>query len=124
MVTEITMEDMVAGGIYTTDRASVVMFYGATCGPCKATLPHYEEIAQHFTSRGASIDFFKIHAWENEEQKTYCRETWGIDGVPQFKVLYNGEAILDRRGGGDYNTMSAFIQDAVDIIFRTHGGMV
>jgi thiol-disulfide isomerase/thioredoxin len=118
MVTEVTMEDIIAEHIYEDGYMSVIMFFGAGCGPCKATLPNYEAVAEYFTSRGAKIKFYKINAWEPDEQKEYCTNSWGINGVPHFKVFFNQEEVLTKIGGGDYDSMAAFIQNGVDEIFK------
>ncbi len=117
MVTEITMQDMMEGQSTSDSDVRVVMFYGPTCGPCKATMPHYEATSEFFTERGARIKFFKINAWEPAEQANYCRETWNIEGVPHFKAFCKGEQLIEKVGGGDEPTMKAFIQEVVDTAF-------
>jgi thiol-disulfide isomerase/thioredoxin len=124
MVSEIAMTNIVAEDIFEDGYMTILMFYGASCGPCKATMPNYESAAEHFTARGAKIRFYRINAWDPVEQKEYCTNTWGINGVPHFKVFFNKQEVLSKAGGGDYNTMTAFIQDGVDVIFRSHSGVV
>ena len=113
MVTDITMQTMMPGGMESDDNIHVVMFYGPTCGPCKATMPHYEQVAQECTERGDKIRFHRIDAWNPPEQKEYCTNVWGIRGVPQFKVFSEGREILSRSGGGDYDAINQFIQEAL-----------
>lgn len=117
MVTEITMQDMMEGLPTLDDDVRVVMFYGPTCGPCKATMPHYDTASQFFIKRGARIKFYKINAWEPIEQAHYCRETWKVEGVPHFKAFCRGEQLIEKVGGGDEPTMKAFLQDVVDAAF-------
>lgn len=122
MVTEITMHDMQPGsGLPPDNNMHVVMFYGATCGPCKATMPHYEVVSNFFEQNGAPIKLHKIHAWEEGEQKEYCSTVWGINGVPHFKVFYRGEVISIRDGGGDEPAMTKFVLDAIDEVFKRFG---
>lgn len=121
MVTEITMDDMVKGLPTPDNNLRVVMFYGSTCGPCKATMPHYEAAANFFISKGARMECFKINAWEPIEQATYCKETWGIDGVPHFKIFCKGEQILEKAGGGDERSMKHLLQKAVNEAFKRFG---
>lgn len=119
MVTEITMADMrPESGLPPDNAMHVVMFYGATCGPCKGTMPHYESAAQFFTNLGASMKFYRINAWEPEEQKTYCSEVWQVTGVPTFKVFFKGQNVHTRVGGGDETAMLEFLQECVDIAFK------
>lgn len=113
MVTEITMQNMMPGGMPADNSIHVVMFYGPTCGPCKATMPHYEKIAEDYIASGVDIKFHKIDAWNPPEQKDYCRNTWGISGVPNFKMFSEGREINNRRGGGDYDTLKSFIEEGI-----------
>ena len=71
MVTELTMHDMIPEtGLPPDANMHIVMFYGANCGPCKASIPHYETVSEFFTKRNAPIKFHKIHAWESMESLT------------------------------------------------------
>ena len=121
MVTEISMHEMVAGLPVPDNDIRVVMFFGPTCGPCQATQPHYEAAAKFFVEKNARIQFFRINAWEPEEQKVYCIETWGVQGVPHFKLFCYGEQILEKVGGGDEATMMKFIHDGIDEAFKRFG---
>jgi thiol-disulfide isomerase/thioredoxin len=117
MVTEIDMSYMMQGQEIEDTDVRVVMFYGSTCGPCKATMPHYESAAEFFESKGAKIKFLRINAWEPEEQATYCRETWGVAGVPTFKTFFRGQQLQEKVGGGDESTMKKFFIDIVDEVY-------
>lgn len=122
MVTELTMHDMQPEtGLPPDSNMHIVMFYGATCGPCKATMPHYEAVAEFYNAANAPVKFHKIHAWEEGEQKEYCSTVWGINGVPHFKIFYRGQIISIRDGGGDTGAMNKFVVDAIDEVFKRFG---
>lgn len=122
MVTELTMHDMrPETGLPPDDNMHIVMFYGMNCGPCKATMPHYETVSNFFTEKNAPIKFHKIHAWEPGEQSEYCKNVWGINGVPHFKIFYRAEVISIRDGGGDEAAMRQFALDAIDEVFKRFG---
>lgn len=122
MVTELTMHDMQPEtGLPPDNNMHVVMFYGATCGPCKASMPYYELVSNFFNERNAPIKFHRIHAWEEGEQKEYCISVWGVNGVPHFKIFYKGQVIAIREGGGDESTMNKFVLDAIDEVFKRFG---
>lgn len=112
------MQDMIQGQPEEDTDVRVVMFYGPTCGPCKATMPNYELVSNFFEERGARMRFFKINAWEPAEQANYCRETWKVEGVPHFKAFCRGHVIKEKVGGGDEPTMKAFMQEVVDEAFK------
>lgn len=118
MVTEITMDYMIKGQPVEDSDVRIVMFYGPTCGPCKATMPNYEIASNFFEERGARIQCFKINAWEPAEQANYCRETWGVEGVPHFKAFYKGKMLKEKVGGGDEPTMKQFIHEVIDETFK------
>jgi len=118
MVNDITMENMQPGGMEADDNMHIVMFYGATCGPCKATMPHYETVSDFFESRGAKIKCHRINAWEPQEQAKYVREVWQVEGVPNFKAFFHGEMVHERKGGGDTDAMKKFISEAIGEAFK------
>lgn len=121
MITELTMEDLQTGLPTPDTDIRIVMFYGAECGPCKATMPNYEAVAKFFVEKGTSIKFYKINAWEPVEQATYCTDVFKITGVPHFKAFCRGQQIADKAGGGDEPTMMAFVQQCVDDVFKLFG---
>jgi thiol-disulfide isomerase/thioredoxin len=113
MVTEITMQDMQRPLPVGDNKIRVLMFFGTNCGPCKATMPHYETVASSFIDGRVQIEFLRINAWEPQEQATFCKETYGINGVPNFKVYFRGEQIKERVGGGDEVSMKQFVNEAI-----------
>jgi thiol-disulfide isomerase/thioredoxin len=121
MVTDITMNDMVPGGMPEDDSIHVIMFYGPTCGPCKSTIPYYEQASDLFTLKGANVKFHKIDAWNPPEQKTYCNQIWGINGVPHFKSFCKGQVISEKVGGGNYEAMFKMIHETIDEAFKRFG---
>jgi len=121
MVTEITMDEMIIGLPVPDNDLRVVMFFGPTCGPCKATMPHYESIANSLIEKTDRIKLFRINAWEPVEQAKYCSETWNVQGVPHFKIFCRGEQICEKVGGGDEPTMMKFIHDGIDEAFKRFG---
>jgi thiol-disulfide isomerase/thioredoxin len=120
MVTEITKADIENGVISNPNVMHVIMFYGTTCGPCKGTMPHYEIASDNYNQKTDRIRFYKIHSWD-EAQKEYCKETWGIEGVPHFKLMLRGMTIHEKRGGGDLDAMTKMVHEAIDQVFKVHG---
>jgi thiol-disulfide isomerase/thioredoxin len=126
MVTEISMHDVdtILTSAQENKRVTVIMFYGETCGPCKATMPFYEQTSEFFQDVGAKFDFYRINAWNPPDQYEYCKTMWGIKGVPQFKIFYNYAVLIDRAGGGDFETLKSAFMEAVDTVFKQYGDKV
>lgn len=120
MVTEITMHDFDRVLVKNMEFAKVIMFFGSTCGPCKATMPYYEAASDFFQSRNCKIQFYRINAWEPEEQREFCNAK-GINGVPHFKVYHNATLLTEKIGGGDEQHMRNFLHEIVDLTFKNFG---
>jgi len=120
MLKEVTAKQLKGKRFYKKNKVQFVMFYGATCGPCKITLPSYELEANLFTERGAKIEFYKFNAWEPEEHNIYGREDMGVEGVPTFLAFYDGEEIFRESGAGDREKVHERIHSVVDMLHKQH----
>ncbi len=70
----------------------VVMHYGATCGPCKNTMPFYEILEQHFLEHNfTNVKFYRFHHWEPEYRQFIDDNNLQTNGVPTFRYYYYGE---------------------------------
>ena len=49
---------------YLGDKPAIIDFYATWCGPCKATAPILEEIAQEYDGK---IDVYKVDVDKNQE---------------------------------------------------------
>lgn len=121
MVTEITMHNFDDVLKNNESLVKIVMFFGPTCGPCKATMPHYEAATEFFQSMGCKLECFRINAWEPQDQKEYCNIVWKVQGVPHFKAFFKGNLVTERIGGGDESYMRSFLHEVVDITFKNFG---
>lgn len=119
MITELDMNTPIPGSIFApTEDVSVIMFFGKTCGPCKASMPHYEEVAKFYSEHSDRVKFYKFHVWESEEHRAYCEQTWQIQGVPNFRIFTRGELVSEQKGGGDFNFLHKFVHNGIDEIFK------
>ena len=119
MLKEVTVKQLKGKRFYKKNKVQFVMFYGATCGPCKATLPTYEEVANFFVERGANIEFYKFNAWEPEEHLIYGGEDMNVKGVPTFLAFYEGEEVFRESGAAaDKEIMHKRIHSVVDKLFK------
>lgn len=121
MIQELTFLEVSTEALPQDDYMNVVMFFGEGCGPCKATMPHYEEAVAYFEAVGTRIRFYKYNTWESAESIQYCSERWGINGVPHFKILFRGNEILSKIGGGDSPEMKDMIIRGIGEVFTQYG---
>lgn len=103
----------------------IVMHYGETCGPCRATMPNYETIEAHFTEhRVTNVKFYKFNHWE-ESYKPFIQENDLVTrGVPTFKYYYLGELLNQdtKSFTQDPNELKEHIMETVKAIEVTMGG--
>lgn len=121
MITDITMNEIINGLPNPDTDLHVLMFFGPNCGPCKATMPHYEATAKFFIEKGSRVKFYKVNAWEPENQANFIREKMGVTGVPTFRAYCNSQQVLEKVGGGDEDTMKQYINEAIGETFRRFG---
>jgi thiol-disulfide isomerase/thioredoxin len=102
----------------------VVMHYGATCGPCKNTMPHYELLESHFVKNNFSnIKFYRFHQWEAAYRQFIDENGLGTNGVPTFRYYYMGEKLHEVVSGyNDPNVMKNVVAEVVKGIEETMGG--
>jgi thiol-disulfide isomerase/thioredoxin len=100
---------------FSSNAPVVVMFYGANCGPCKATMPNYETLANlHNENNISDIKFAKYHNWENDEHKQLSAK-WEVSGVPGFRMFYKSKVIARREGGGDVQYLQSYLDSGLYI---------
>ena len=102
----------------------VVMHYGATCGPCKSTMPWYEILARHFVEQNFSnVKFYRFHQWEQDYKQFIEDNDLKTNGVPTFRYYYMGEKLHEVTSGyNNPNVIKQVIADVVKGIEDTMGG--
>ena len=99
----------------------VVMHYGATCGPCKVTMPHYEIVDAHFLEHNVTnVKFYKFHHWEQSYKEFIEQNNLKTNGVPTFKYFYMGDVVNEEtRSYNDPNELKRSIMDTITAIETT-----
>jgi thiol-disulfide isomerase/thioredoxin len=102
----------------------VVMHYGATCGPCKATMPHYEILVNHFKEYNISnVKFYRFHQWDSTYKPFIEEHQLTVQGVPTFRYYYFGEKLHEVTASyTDPNEMKKVITEVIKGIESTMGG--
>lgn len=65
---------------YLGDKPAIIDFYATWCGPCKATAPVLEKIAELYTGR---INVFKVDVDQEQELATL----FGIQSIPSILFI-------------------------------------
>lgn len=101
----------------------VVMHYGATCGPCKATMPWYEVLEKHFQEYNIrNVKFYKFHQWQQEYKQFIEDNNLKTNGVPTFRYYYMGEKLHEVTASyKDPNDMKKVVMEVIQGIENTMG---
>lgn len=99
----------------------VVMHYGANCGPCKNTMPHYENVGSHFIEHNVTnVKFYRFHHWEVSYRPFIETNNLKTNGVPTFKYFYMGDVINEiTKGFSDPNDIKKEVLDVIKAIETT-----
>lgn len=101
----------------------VVMHYGDRCGPCKITMPHYENLVQHFIDYNIkNVKFYKFHHWQSEYKSFIEENNLKTKGVPTFRYYYMGELLHEVTASyKDPNDMKKVVTEVIQGIESTMG---
>ncbi len=123
MIIDLTPENFFAH-INAEGPLHVIMHYGATCGPCKNTMPHYETVMTHFAEHNVTnVKFYKFHHWEQSYKPFIEEHNLNTNGVPTFRYYYFGEKLYEVTASyNDPNDIKKIIMDVVKGIETTMGG--
>ncbi len=65
---------------YKGDRPAIIDFYATWCGPCKATAPNVEKIAEEFDGK---IDVYKVDVDQQQE----LAAVFGVQSIPTILFI-------------------------------------
>jgi thiol-disulfide isomerase/thioredoxin len=96
----------------------VVMHYGANCGPCKVTMPKYEQVEEHFVNfKVINVKFYKFHHWEQDYRSFIIDNKLDVNGVPTFRYFYMGDIVNEEaRSFTDADQLKKHITDTIKAI--------
>lgn len=120
MITELTPETYFES-VNQEGPLHVVMHYGATCGPCKITMPYYEIVEAHFVEyKVSNVKFYKFHQWDTLYKEFIENNNLKTNGVPTFRYFYMGDIINEEtRSFTEPNELKRHIMDTVKGIETT-----
>lgn len=75
------------------EKLIVIDFFATWCGPCRNIAPFVEKMA----GEHADVVFLKVDVDEAED----CAATYGVDVMPTFIFLKNGNKIHDIKGASE-----------------------
>lgn len=122
MLVELTPETYF-DSVTTEGPLHVVMCYGATCGPCKMTMPFYEAVAAHFELHNVTnVKFYRFHQWEQSYREFIDNNNLKTNGVPTFRYYYFGDVLNEEaRSYNNADELKASIMEVVSGIEKTMG---
>lgn len=94
--------------VLDNDAVHVILVYGATCGPCVKTKPHYEMVSSFFNKLDPSICFYQIDIW-NDINKGFHNVN-SIASVPTLLIYKNNAEIGRVTGSQESLQIRDFIQ--------------
>jgi len=71
----------------------IVKFYADWCGACKMIAPKFKRLSED--ERFSKITFLEVNAEENPETRRWA----GVNNLPSFSVIKNGELIKTSPAG-------------------------
>jgi thiol-disulfide isomerase/thioredoxin len=122
MIVELTPETFFEN-VHREGPLHMVMHYGATCGPCKITMPHYMALVQHFEEYNIrNVKFYTFHHWQKEYKQFIDDNNLKTNGVPTFRYYYMGEKLHEVTSSyKDPNDMKKVVMDVIAGIEQTMG---
>lgn len=107
MINECTNEELWPQ-LANDDLTHIVLAYGASCGPCIKTKPHFQMVANLFTKLDLSIRFYQIDVWNSIN--TAFKQVITLEAVPTIIYYKNGKEVSRIRGSKESLEIRDFIQ--------------
>ncbi len=86
----------------------IVDFWASWCGPCKMMDPVMEDLAKEY---GDKVLIGKV----NTEKNSQITTRFGVQAIPTFIFIKNGEPVDQLRGAIQKNEMADKIKDVFDL---------
>lgn len=116
MITEIHATNFKDTVNQIDDNLKIVFIYGAGCGPCAATKPKYDMVANYFSKLGANINFYASNAWGADNREFFKTEV-PVAMVPTFHGYFRKQLIWKTEGGLDTAPMKDAILSIMDNVY-------
>lgn len=66
--------------VFKGDKPAVIDFYATWCGPCKATAPNVEKVAENYAGK---VDVYKVDVDQQQE----LAALFGIQSIPSILFI-------------------------------------
>ena len=89
--------------VLKSDVPVLVDFWAEWCGPCRSMAPYVDKLAAEFGDR---LKVVKINTQDNNEVPA----RYGINAIPTFLVIKNGEVVKQIVGSQPYSELKAAVE--------------
>ena len=113
-------------------KVTVINFWGTWCGPCKAELPYFDEVAEQYAGKATVIALHTVYTSEEADEYIAAnfpdtKMLFGLDandyytalggtGTYPMTVVVNGDGIITAKFEGDvsHEELVAAVEDAME----------
>ena len=99
MAVTVVNDDVFTNEIQTHSLV-VVKYYADWCGACKLFAPKFRRLSED--ARFSSVRFLDVNAEENEN----ARKMAGVDNLPFFAIIKNGELVEGQSTSKEENVVA------------------
>lgn len=91
---------------YKGDRPAIIDFYATWCGPCKATAPNVEKIAEEYDGK---IDVYKVDVDQQQE----LAAVFGVQSIPTILFIPKTGTPAKNVGAMDYAQLKEAVNEVL-----------
>jgi thioredoxin 1 len=92
--------------VSNSDKAVLVYFWAAWCGPCRLVSPSIAWVADNYRDR---LKVLKLEVDKSPESVAKCR----VEGVPALRIFKDNEMVAEKEGAIGKAQLQGFLDDCL-----------